>query len=291
MGFGLVRAAHPGLSEAEVWERICVVDTENASGSLYVGTQAAGIRVGEYLTICLEPPFSAARYLEAIDLAEANGVEFLIIDSLSHAWSGEGGLLDVQAGIAKRTGNSYTAWRDVTPQHNRLVDRILQCGMHIAATLRTKVEYVIEENGSGKKIPRKIGMAPVFREGFEYEMSVFFELAPDHTASATKDRTGLFDGRFFMVTPDTGREIYQWLAGSAAEPQPAIARAEPSAPVPEEKPLSVRVDEAMRAYCQGLSREEKENVAAALKSIAGTANYRAVSDEAVLLKILERFGG
>lgn len=290
MGFGLVRSAHPGLSDAEIWERICVIDTENASGSLYVGTQVAGIRVGEYLTICLEPPFSAARYLEAIDLAEANGVEFLIIDSLSHAWSGEGGLLDVQAGIAKRTGNSYTAWRDVTPQHNRLVDRILQCNMHIAATLRTKVEYVIEENGSGKKSPRKIGMAPVFREGFEYEMSVFFELAPDHTASATKDRTGLFDGRFFLVTPDTGREIYQWLAGSTSDPQPVIARSEPSASELE-KPLPVRVDEAMRAYCQGLSREEKEEVAAALKSIAGTANYRAVSDEATLLKILEKFGG
>lgn len=290
MGFGLVRSAHPGLSDAEIWERICVIDTENASGSLYVGTQVAGIRVGEYLTICLEPPFSAARYLEAIDLAEANGVEFLIIDSLSHAWSGEGGLLDVQAGIAKRTGNSYTAWRDVTPQHNRLVDRILQCNMHIAATLRTKVEYVIEENGSGKKSPRKIGMAPVFREGFEYEMSVFFELAPDHTASATKDRTGLFDGRFFLVTSDTGREIYQWLAGSTSDPQPVIARSEPSASELE-KPLPVRVDEAMRAYCQGLSREEKEEVAATLKAIAGTANYRAVSDEATLLKILEKFGG
>ena len=290
MGFGLVRSAHPGLSDAEIWERICVIDTENASGSLYVGTQVAGIRVGEYLTICLEPPFSAARYLEAIDLAEANGVEFLIIDSLSHAWSGEGGLLDVQAGIAKRTGNSYTAWRDVTPQHNRLVDRILQCNMHIAATLRTKVEYVIEENGSGKKSPRKVGMAPVFREGFEYEMSVFFELAPDHTASATKDRTGLFDGRFFLVTSDTGREIYQWLAGSTSDPQPVIARSEPSASELE-KPLPVRVDEAMRAYCQGLSREEKEEVAATLKAIAGTANYRAVSDEATLLKILEKFGG
>ena len=291
MGFGLIRSAHPGLSDTEIWERICVIDTENASGSLYVGTQVAGIRVGEYLTICLEPPFSAARYLEAIDLAEANGVEFLIIDSLSHAWSGEGGLLDVQAGIAKRTGNSYTAWRDVTPQHNRLVDRILQCNMHIAATLRTKVEYVIEENGSGKKSPRKVGMAPVFREGFEYEMSVFFELAPDHTASATKDRTGLFDGRFFLVTPDTGREIYQWLAGSTSDPQPVIARSEPSASELAEKPLPVRVDEAMRAYCQGLSREEKEEVAAILKAIAGTANYRAVSDEATLLKILEKFGG
>lgn len=197
----------------------------------------------------------------------------------------------MQAGIAKRTGNSYTAWRDVTPQHNRLVDCILQCNMHIAATLRTKVEYVIEENGSGKKSPRKVGMAPVFREGFEYEMSVFFELAPDHTASATKDRTGLFDGRFFLVTPDTGREIYQWLAGSTSEPQPVIARSEPSTSELAEKPLPVRVDEAMRAYCQGLSREEKEEVAASLKAIAGTANYRTVSDEATLLKILEKFGG
>lgn len=163
--------------------------------------------------------------------------------------------------------------------------------MHIAATLRTKVEYVIEENGNGKKTPRKIGMAPVFRDGFEYEMSVFFELAPDHIASATKDRTGLFDGRFFIVTPDTGRDIYQWLSESTSEPQPAIARAESAAPAVEEKPLSARVDEVMRACCQGLSREEKERVAADLKAIAGTANYRAVTDEAVLLKILKRFGG
>ena len=138
------------MSDVQLWERICVIDTENASGSLYVGTQIGTVRIGEYLTIPLEPPFSAARYLEAIDLAEQNGVEFLIIDSLSHAWSGEGGLLDVQANIAKRTGNGYTAWRDVTPQHNRLVDRILQCNMHIAATLRTKTEYVIEDNACPK---------------------------------------------------------------------------------------------------------------------------------------------
>lgn len=62
--------------------------------------------------------------------------------------------------------------------------------MHIAATLRTKTEYVIEDNAQGKKAPRKVGMAPVFREGFEYEMSVFFELSLDHSANAGKDRTG-----------------------------------------------------------------------------------------------------
>ena len=115
MGYGLIRAAHPGMAEADIWEKLCVIDTENESGSLYVGTVVNGVRVGEYLTINLETPFSAARYLEAIDVAEQNGVEFLIIDSLSHAWSGEGGLLDVQSNIAKRSGNSYTAWREVTP--------------------------------------------------------------------------------------------------------------------------------------------------------------------------------
>ncbi|MBQ9167145.1 MAG: AAA family ATPase, partial [Oscillospiraceae bacterium] len=142
-----------------MWEKICIIDTENESGSLYVGKQVGSTRVGEYLTINLEAPFSAARYLEAIDLAEQAGVEYLVIDSLSHAWTGEGGLLDVQGNVAKRSGNSYTAWREVTPMHNRLVDRILQCAMHVALTLRTKTEYVIEDNGNGKKTPRKIGMA------------------------------------------------------------------------------------------------------------------------------------
>ena len=202
------------MSDAQLWERICVIDTENASGSLYVGTQIGTVRIGEYLTIPLEPPFSAARYLEAVDLAEQNGVEFLIIDSLSHAWSGEGGLLDVQGNVAKRSGNSYTAWREVTPLHNKLVDRILQCPMHVAVTLRTKTEYVIEDNGSGKKTPRKIGMAPVFRDGVEYEFTIFFELDQSHAAAATKDRTGLFDGQYFLIAPDTGARIRDWLAGA-----------------------------------------------------------------------------
>ena len=170
--------------------------------------------VGEYLTINLEAPYSAARYLEAIDLAEQTGVEYLVIDSLSHAWTGEGGLLDVQSNVAKRSGNSYTAWREVTPLHNKLVDRILQCPMHVAVTLRTKTEYVIEDNGSGKKTPRKIGMAPVFRDGVEYEFTIFFELDQSHAAAATKDRTGLFDGQYFLIAPDTGARIRDWLAGA-----------------------------------------------------------------------------
>lgn len=247
-----------------------------------MGATVGGIQVGEHLTIPLEAPFSAARYLEAIEAAEDAGVEFLIIDSLSHAWSGEGGLLDMQANIAKRSGNSYTAWRDVTQLHNRLVDKILQCPMHVAATLRTKTEYVIEDNGNGKKSPRKVGMAPVFREGLEYEFSVFFELAQDHSAVATKDRTGLFDGQYFVVTPETGSRIAGWLGGTADK--------RPLSPSHNETlSWEERVDQLLKARCTGLAPEQKAQVASRLKEIAGTANYRTITDEATLMAIYNAF--
>lgn len=257
-----------------------------------MGKQVGSTRVGEYLTINLEAPFSAARYLEAIDLAEQAGVEYLVIDSLSHAWTGEGGLLDVQGNVAKRSGNSYTAWREVTPMHNRLVDRILQCAMHVALTLRTKTEYVIEDNGNGKKTPRKIGMAPVFRDGIEYEVTIFFELDQSHAAAATKDRTGIFDGQYFMIDPNTGKQIYQWLAGGAAEPSAPLPMKAPQSEPEDDTPLPVKVEQVMQRYCANMTREEKEVVAARIKLITGgTANYRAVTDETVLQRIYDTFKG
>ena len=254
-----------------------------------MGKQVSGTTIGEYLTINLEAPYSAARYLEAIDLAEQAGVEYLVIDSLSHAWTGEGGLLDVQGNVAKRSGNSYTAWREVTPLHNRLVDRILQCAMHVAVTLRTKTEYVIEDNGSGKKTPRKIGMAPVFRDGVEYEFTIFFELDQSHAAAATKDRTGLFDGQYFLIAPDTGSRIHEWLAGAKPNLSAPIAVSN-AAPAVEELSLPELVEKTMQAYCTGMGKDEKEAVAAQIRQITGgTANYRAVTDEATLRRIYETF--
>ena len=286
-----MKTAHPELSDAQIWEKICLIDTENESGSLYVGKQVSGSVIGEYLTINLEAPYSAARYLEAIDLAEQTGVEYLVIDSLSHAWTGEGGLLDVQGNVAKRSGNSYTAWREVTPLHNRLVDRILQCAMHVAVTLRTKTEYVIEDNGSGKKTPRKIGMAPVFRDGVEYEFTIFFELDQSHAAAATKDRTGLFDGQYFLIAPDTGMRIHEWLAGAKPNQSAPIA-VSAAAASNAEPPLAELVEQTMQRCCAGLGRDEKEVVAARIRQITGgTANYRNVTDEATLRRIYEAFCG
>ena len=139
----------------------------------------------------------------------------LIVDSLSHAWAGEGGILDMhdKAAAANRAGNSFAAWREVTPAHNQLVDCLLGADLHLITTLRTKTAYDLVDDGKGKKRPVKIGLAPVQRDGMEYEFTLVLDLSVDsHVATATKDRTRLFDGQHFVPTRETGEALREWLA-------------------------------------------------------------------------------
>ena len=185
--------------------KIAMIDTENGSGDLYSA-------LGEYDVCSLQAPYTVQKYLEAIKMAENAGYDIIIIDSLSHAWAGEGGLLDMQGKIADSgKKNSYAAWREVTPLHNKLIDTILASKCHIIATMRSKMEYMQIENEQGRKEIRKVGLAPVQRDGMEYEFGVVFDLSINHTASVSKDRTSIFDGQMFKLTQDTGHMLKKWL--------------------------------------------------------------------------------
>lgn len=214
------------------WEKIGLLDTEQGSGELYVGTKVPGTStvIGEYLYWRVDAPYTIPKYLEGLKELEAAGCEAVILDSISHAWSGTGGLLDKVNNIARRssTGNSYTAWRDVTPEHNTFVEAMLSSKAHLIATMRSKTEYVLETNEKGKQVPRKVGLAPVQREGLDYEFSLVLEIdQASHMAGATKDRTAMFDGEFFKLSPEIGQKLREWLERgsmpSQAEPAPAIA--------------------------------------------------------------------
>lgn len=184
--------------------KIGLVDTEHGSGHLYA-------HLGEYDVIGIEAPYTVAKYIEAIKTFEDAGYQTVIIDSLSHAWAGDGGLLDKQGKMADRGANSFAAWRTITPEHNALVDAMLRSPCHVIATMRAKQDYVLETNDKGKQQPKKVGMAPVQREGMEYEFTVMLDVDMHHIASASKDRTSLFDGRFFKIGEETGAELLQWL--------------------------------------------------------------------------------
>jgi hypothetical protein len=199
--------------------KVGIIDTENGSADLYAS-------LGDYDVITLEKPYTVGKYREAITAFENGGYDTIIVDSLSHAWAGAGGLLDKQGQIANRPGtNSYAAWREVTPDHNALVEALLSSRCHIIVTMRVKTEYVLETNDRGKQVPRKVGLAPVQRDGVEYEFTVVMDIDIDHKAAASKDRTTLFDGWRDTITEGTGRQLLQWLESGADAPAPASAPA------------------------------------------------------------------
>lgn len=197
--------------------RVGMIDTEHGSGDLYADLLPEG-----YDVLRLAPPFTPGRYIEAIRAMEQAGVTTIIIDSLTHAWSGEGGSLDRQGKIADRSGNSWQAWRQVTPEHNALVEALLQSRCHIIATMRAKTEYVQEKDErTGKQTVRKIGLAPIMRDGIDYEFTIFMELDVQHNAYVGKDRTRLFDGQIIRPDTEVGRRLLTWLQAGEEEPSAA----------------------------------------------------------------------
>ncbi len=186
--------------------KIAMIDTENGSGDLYSS-------LGDYDICGLNPPYDPRRYLTLIHEAEQAHYDIIIIDSLSHAWSGQGGLLDSQNRLAesKYRGNSYAAWREITPIQNMLVDGLIASPCHIIATMRSKTEYIQAENERGRTEIRKVGLAPVQREGIDYEFGTVFDLSANHLANVSKDRTGIFDGNVFEINQETGKTLRKWL--------------------------------------------------------------------------------
>jgi len=193
--------------------KIGLIDTEHGSGDLYA-------HLGDYDIIGIEAPYTVNKYLQAIKAFETAGYTTIIIDSLSHAWAGDGGLLDKQGKIADSgKANGFAAWRTITPEHNALVEAMLRSPCHVIATMRAKQEYVLETNDKGKQTPKKVGLAPVQRDGMEYEFTVMLDIDMHHIASASKDRTSLFDGQYFKITEDTGATLLAWLESGAEPPK------------------------------------------------------------------------
>jgi len=205
------------------WSKISVIDTENNSADLYADYSHNGIDIGVFNVCPVSTPYTPEKYISAIKECEDAGDMVIIIDSLTHAWAGEGGLLDKKGQIEKagKPGvNSWTAWRDITPMHNRLVESILTSKCHVIATLRAKMEHVQEKDPTtGRTVVRKIGMNPIQRDGMEYEFTVFIDVDQDHNATSSKDRTSLVDGLVFRPGVNTGKSFLEWLEkGSDAPP-------------------------------------------------------------------------
>lgn len=196
--------------------RIAVLDTERGSASLYADKF-------DFDVIEMAPPYHPDSFRAVIKSAEDAGYDILILDSITHEWQGVGGVLDLHSQFTKtmRNANSFMAWNQASPIHQRFVDDMVGSKIHIIATMRSKTSYVQSEE-NGRKSVKKMGEAPVQRDGIEFEFTTVLDLSVNgNYAIASKDRTGIFSpDKPIIITEETGKQILDWLE-SGVEPGPA----------------------------------------------------------------------
>lgn len=253
--------------------KIAVIDTERGSASKYADKF-------DFDVIELET-FAPQTYAEAIKFIESQGYDLIIIDSLTHAWSGKGGALEQVDNAAKRSGagNSYTAWRDVTPKHNEMIEAIVGSKCHIIATMRSKTEYVLEsytgKNGQTKQAPKKVGLAPIQRDGMEYEFDVVGEMNMENELIVSKSRCDALTGGVFEKPNGKVSDMLKvWLSDGAPM---AEKKAEPTTtdPKPQPTPASIRASIANGGATWNIAAWRKVHHGV----IDMATNYGVISDE------------
>lgn len=189
---------------------IAVIDTEHDSSSLYASEfDFSSINLNDH---------SPEAYIKAIDDAEKEGFDIVIIDSLSHVWTFCKSEVDRVAAQSFKN-NSWAAWSKVTPRYDALIQRMIQSSSHIIVTMRAKTETAqIEENGRKKVI--KLGMKTEMRDGIEFEFTTVIDI--DHStngASVSKDRTHVFKGKEHLPLDESiGQALMAWLLNGIEQP-------------------------------------------------------------------------
>lgn len=198
-------------------KRIALIDTERGSASKYAGDVAA-FDVAE-----LDGTYSPRDYVKAIQEASVEGYDVLVVDSLSHAWEGAGGIL----AQVDQKGGRFDAWKDMDPQLRGLIDALLTYPGHVVVTLRTKTEWVVEQverKGRTVSEPRKIGLAPKFKDGLEYEFDVVGILDDKNTLTVTKSRCPALSGESIAKPGKALADaLLAWLDDGAERESPLAA--------------------------------------------------------------------
>lgn len=207
---GIVEKMYPDLNDEDQWAKIGVIDTEHKRSLLYAGATVAEVFIGEFLHLDFEPPFTVANYITAFNLMKSEGVEVIIVDSISHAWSGEGGILEEVESRSKGKPNmKMVAWAQVSPLEKKFLKLVTGNSVYVIATSRSKQAYDISKDEKGKTVVEKVGLKPDQKDSLEYEFAIAMRMDQDHIAEATKDNSNMF-GTPFQVNTEVGHKIFDW---------------------------------------------------------------------------------
>lgn len=158
--------------------KIGLIDTENHRAKLYAE------KAGGWFHLDLQPPFGPERYTQAMKAFEDEGdFDCIIVDSMSHVWEGEGGVLDIAEGIG---GTGLRKWAAPKIAYKRMMNSILRAPVPVIFCLRAK--EAVEQHGKGQNAEIKsMGLTPICGKGFIYEMTISVLLGHDHKPVMSSD--------------------------------------------------------------------------------------------------------
>lgn len=233
--------------------KFAVIDTENGRASMYAD-------FFQFDAGALLPPFTPDRYLEAITAAEKAGYPVIVVDSMSHEWAGEGGILDMhedqletftKGDDSKRDANNMRAWIRPKMDHKSMVAHLLQLKAHVILCFRAEPKIdIIKENGRTKIVPKETltgldGWVPICEKNLPYELTMSFlftadtpgipnpiKLQEQHKPFFTEERTISGEKRRYykLISEESGRLLGEWAKGGT----PAVVN--PAQLPPVEKP-------------------------------------------------------
>lgn len=195
--------------------KVVVIDTEE-TGDLEEDTKDYSKKkrgsdfysdLGDFSVLPMSAPFSPDKFVSAIKLCVSEGFECIIIDSATHEWEGPGGVLDIHNDY----GGRFQDWAKTNKQHQKFVNEVMKCPVHLILTMRQKSDHAMIQDGPKMQI-KKVGLKIQQREGFEYDLHLTFSIEHEtHLCTIGKDRTGLFSDRPpFLITEDLGKELRDW---------------------------------------------------------------------------------
>ena len=240
--------------------KIVLVDTENRRAELYA-TLAGG-----WHHIDFQPPFTPPRYMEAMADAEAAGADVIIMDSMSHVWEGEGGVLDMaDAGRSKKGEplQGIKKWQAPKMSYKRMMNALLRSRVHVIFCLRAK-EKIMQIGGeivSG-------GPVPICEKNFIYEMTVASMLDEGHKPAmpikVPEDMAAVIQAGK-LLTVETGKKIAEWVGGGVPVDHEAEALKRQGR---DKAPQGTTV---MRDWWQSLTKDERQTLKPILEELQLTA--------------------
>lgn len=192
--------------------KIAAIDTEQGSLSKYAD-------LFEFDVAPLAS-FTAPAFIEALTAAEQGGYSVFCCDSLSHFWMGKDGTLEFVDNAKSRSSSrdAMSGWAAFRPYEREMVDRMISSPCHVICTMRTKTAYE-EQERNGKKVRVKIGLAPVQRDGLEYEFDFVGSMDDENALIVDKTRCPAYSGK--AISKPKGSDFApfrEWLQGAPAAP-------------------------------------------------------------------------